>query len=91
MNNPSVQEVRANLSSYLKRAEAGDVIKITRRGNEVAVLISLDAYKQLTEPRPNFTSALARFYERHGEPESDLNAVFEGLRDRSDGRLVNFD
>ena len=94
MHSPSVQDLRAKLSSYLKRAEAGDVIKITRRGHEVAVLLSLDAYERLTAPRPSFTGALASFYERHGAPESDpsdLDAALEGLREPSEGRTVSFD
>ena len=91
MSAPSVQEVRANLSSYLKRAEEGDVVKITRRGHEVAVLISVDAYEQLIAQRASFTKSLASFYQRYGAPEGDLASALEGIREPSEGREISFD
>lgn len=87
----SVQDLRANLSSYLKRAEAGDVVKITRSGHEVAVLISVDAYEQLIAQRASFTQYLASFYQRYGAPEGDLASALEGIREPSEGRQVSFD
>ena len=87
----SVQELRANLSSFLKRAEEGDVVKITRCGHEVAVLISVDVYEQFIAQRASFTQSLASFYQRYGAPEGDLASALEEIREPSEGREVSFD
>lgn len=42
-----LQDAKAHFSQIVNLAEAGKLIKITRRGEEVAVLISKKQYNQL--------------------------------------------
>lgn len=56
MQSIGVSELRANLSSFLERVRAGEVIIITSRGQEVAhlvppTLITTAAREKLTELR----------------------------------------
>ena len=90
MSSSSIQEVRANISSYVRRAEGGEVIKITRRGHEVAVLLSRESYERLIEPKRGLMSALESFHERY-DADGEDHVAFDELRERSEGREVSFD
>ena len=63
-------------------------IELTRRGEPVAILLSIDAYRRLAEPKVKFWDAYTAFRKAHAEPEIQPED-FEGLRDRSPGREVD--
>ena len=85
--NYSISEARHNLAALVHELESQDRIQLTRRGEPVAVLLSMRAYRRLTAPRANFWDAYQSF--RKAFSLSKLNiqpAVFEAVRDRSIGR-----
>ena len=43
LNAVGVRELRQNLSVYLERVAAGETLRVTDRGHDVALLIPLDA------------------------------------------------
>ena len=64
-----LQNAKAHFSHLVKLVEKGESIKITRSGNEVAVLISKELYDQLTAKK---TSLLDCFLSAP-YPELDLD------------------
>jgi prevent-host-death family protein len=83
----SIAEARHDLAALVHELEGRDFIELTRRGNPVAVMLSVREYRRLTAGRDRFWDAYQAFREsvdvsRLGiEPE-----VFE--RDPSPGREV---
>lgn len=53
----SIADFRKHLPASIQRAEGGDVIRISRHGVPVAVVISHARYQQLTTARPSLTLA----------------------------------
>ncbi len=82
----SVAFARDNLARILHQAEEGTPVKITRRGKTVAVLLGVREYEKLQSS--NFISAYQKW--RANLDEEFDEPVFEGLRDRSDGREFRF-
>lgn len=83
----SIAEARHDLAAIVHELEGRDFIELTRRGEPVAVMLSLREYRRLVAGRDRFWDAYRAFREnvdlaRLGiEPE-----VFEGVRDPSPGR-----
>lgn len=85
----SIAEARSNLPTVIKAAEAGTEIEITRRGEPVAVVISINDYRKTHGKAASFSEA----YEKWRQEAPDVlvpDNVFENLRDKSPGREVNF-
>jgi len=82
----SVADARNQLASLVHDVEAGSPVEITRRGEPVAVLVSLAEYRRLTASRPRLGDALAAF-RASADVGSLLGATaFDGTRDRGPGR-----
>jgi prevent-host-death family protein len=82
----SIAQARDHLPRIIHAAESGTPIELTRRGQAVAVIVSLQEYRRLTLGRSDFWTAYERF-SAGSLGEEDIGAeVFEGLRDRSPGR-----
>lgn len=62
-----VQEAKQRLSAVLRAAEEGQPQVITRRGEDVAVVIDIASYRRLTGVELSFTDFL-----RHGPVLDDL-------------------
>lgn len=83
----SIAEARHDLAAIVHELEGRDLIELTRRGEPVAVMLSLREYRRLAASRDRFWDAYQAFREtvdlaRLGtDPE-----VFEGVRDTSPGR-----
>lgn len=83
----SIAQAKDNLPGIVHEAEAGSEVELTRRGQPVAVIVSVDQYRQLSGRKSNFWEEVTKFRE-----ETDLVALavgpeyFESLRDRSPGR-----
>jgi prevent-host-death family protein len=83
----SIAEARDNLAALVHDLEKSERIELTRRGEPVAVLLSLRAYRRLTAPRGSFWEAYRAFREAYPLEELDIQTdVFEGVRDSSPGR-----
>ena len=86
----SIAKARDQLAELVHRAESGTAVELTRHGKPVAVILSKQAYEELTQRRPGLWDALERFREKHDLEAADLGPdVFEGIRDRSPGRKVD--
>jgi len=83
----SIAEARHDLAAIVHELESCDHIELTRRGEPVAVMLSLGEYRRLAAGREKFWDAYRAFRETNElsrlgiEPE-----VFEGVRDPSPGR-----
>jgi prevent-host-death family protein len=87
----SVAEARQNFARLIKRAQRGDAIEITRRGESVAVILSASEYLALSGERPSFIQAAREVREKMDVENLDIEGeIFEGLRDDSSGREVSF-
>ena len=86
----SVAEARKQLSKLLHDVEGGQPVEITRRGNSVAVVLSLADYQRLANVTGAFGEAYASW--RRTVEEADLEMpddYFDSLRDHSVGREVD--
>jgi prevent-host-death family protein len=84
----SIAEARSNLPDLVKKAEAGKVVELTRRGEPVAVLIGRKEYDRLLTGSSRFSHAWDEFA-RHVELASleiHPEEVFAGVRDKTSGR-----
>jgi prevent-host-death family protein len=86
----SVADARNQLAALVHGVERGHPVEITRRGEPVAVLLSIVDYRRLASPSPDLLGALQRF--RNGADLDALRAdeVFAVERDRSPGRSVSW-
>jgi prevent-host-death family protein len=85
----SVADARAHLPDILDEVEAGKDVQLTRRGEPVAVVLSLEKYEALCGNRPNFADAYQAFTERYAPEDIGLEPdFFDSLRERSSGRRV---
>ena len=84
----SIAEARNKLPRLIHRLGAHEHFVLTRRGEPVAVLMSLDRYRSFLEERPDFWQALQRFRAeaRLEDDDQGLAEVFEGMRDPAPGR-----
>jgi antitoxin Phd len=82
----SIADAQGRLRAIVHDAEKGDVAELTRRGKPVAVVLSIADYERLRGAPGNFWSALQEFRASHDLAGLDVEAVFEGARDRSPGR-----
>jgi prevent-host-death family protein len=90
-NQYSIADAKNKLPSIIHSVEKGPSVKLTRRGRPVAVLLSIQEYEQLSRKKEGFWRALKDFRkqaEREGVEIS--NSDFEGLRDNSAGREVDW-
>ena len=88
----SIAEAKNKLPSIIHQVEKGPSVELTRRGEAVAVLLSVHEYERLDQKTRGFWNSLMTF--RHvlrdeGVEITDLD--FEGLRDSSTGREVEFE
>ena len=93
----SIAEARKHLAEIVDDALDGEPARITRRGRDVAVLVSAEEYDRLRAGKRSFAEAYAAYRAefpegRHLEPgEPDiLPEYWDGLRDRSPGRESPF-
>jgi prevent-host-death family protein len=86
----SIAEARSRLPSIVDEAESGIAVELTRRGQPVAVLVSLREFERLRGERLHFSDAYTRFLERHSLEEIGVEDDFaSSTRDRTTGRKVS--
>ena len=90
MEHYSIADARRNLSRLVRAVERGVAVGLTRRGKQVAVLISTSSYARHTGSEGRFGRNYDAFVADH-----DLDAIgiepqtFEQVRDESPGRQVS--
>jgi len=83
----SIAEARRNLAAFVHDLERKDRIELTRRGEPVAVLLSMRACRNLSELRQSFWEAHEAFRAEFPLDKLDIQpATFTEARDRSPGR-----
>lgn len=86
----SIAEARSRLPSIVDEAESGIEVELTRRGQPVAVLVSLREFERLRGKRLHFSDAYRKFLERHSLEEIGIEDHFAvSTRDRTTGRKVS--
>lgn len=87
----SIAQARDQFTQIVQKAEDGEPVQITRRGQPVAVLLSHSAYQRMTLLKPYFGEALESFRDSFEIQTLDINPeqVFS-VRDRTPGREVCF-
>ena len=87
----SIAEAKNQLSKLVHDAEGGAPIELTRRGEPVAVLLSVSDYKRLTADKAAFWERFAQFRTDHRvdqlgiEPDVWLGGVRSASRSRDFG------
>ncbi len=89
----SIAEARKHLSEIIDEAIEGKPARITRRGREVAVVVSAAEFERLRSGKKSFAETYAAYREEFPEgvddDEGQLGAEFwNSLRDRAPGRDV---
>ena len=85
MSEFSIAETKAQLPRLVQQAEAGDVVRITRRGRQVAVLLSRASDERLIAPRDDLAGFLNTWraaMDARGIAPPDA-AAWQDLRDNS--------
>ena len=84
----SIAQARDRLPSLVRAAERGAEIELTRRGQRVAVLVSIATHERLNNAGSDFWARLTEL--RSTLPRSALvpRDQLEGLRQRDAGRPV---
>ena len=86
----SITEARSRLPSIIDQAEAGVEVELTRRGQPVAVLVSLREFERLRGKRLHFGDAYKKFLETYSLREIGVDDDFAvSTRDRTTGRKVS--
>lgn len=85
----SIAEAKNLLPSIVHKVENGSPITLTRRGKPIAVMLSIETYRQLSQEKMGFWKAWQSFQQSIAtETVTFTDADFEGLRDRSVGRKL---
>ena len=88
----SIADARRNLSAIIREAENGKEIVLTRRGEPVAMLIGIRAFKQLNSTQGDFATAYQEFRETSNLDNLDLDPdeLYGDVRKEIEGRETQF-
>ncbi len=88
----SIAEAKNKLPSIIHSVEDGPPVKLTRRGQPVAVLLSIHDYERFKGKKGDFWSALTAFRQVAQKEKVEISdSDFKDLRDASTGREVNWE
>ena len=83
----SIAEARHHFAALVHELEHKPMIELTRRGEPVAVLLSIQEYHRLLAKDASFWDAYTAFRDSVGLAGLQIDAeLFDGVRDRSPGR-----
>lgn len=86
----SVAAARSSLPTLIDQAEAGLTIELTRRGQPVAVVVSIRQFERLRGARRRFGDAYRHFLETHSLEEIGVDKDFAASgREKGVGRKVS--
>jgi prevent-host-death family protein len=87
----SIAEARHDLAALVHELERKPRIELTRRGQPVAVLLSIREYNRLRAAKQDFWEAYLAFRKRNNLEKLDIEPeIWDGVRDKSPGREVEF-
>jgi prevent-host-death family protein len=87
----SIAEARNHFAEIVHDLKHVSRIEVTRRGRPVAILISVEEFEMLRAGNVSFTSAYETFRSTVDLTNAGIEPeVFEGLRDPSLGRAMNW-
>ena len=85
----SIAEAKNRLPSIIHDVEKGPLVKLTRRGKPVAVLMSIQEYERLNYKYNSFWRTISEFRQKIKNKGIEISSNdFEGLRDPSTGRDI---
>ena len=84
----SIAQARHGLAAIVHELEQQAMIELTRRGEPVAVLLSLDEHQRLLARQRDFWSALSAFRQQFVPEDDDLADLLRDARDAVPGREV---
>lgn len=83
-----ISEARNNLPNLVREVEHGPPVELTRRGQPVAVLLSINEFQRLTSGKKDLWSAIQDFRARHDLSGLDIDQIYADVRDHSPGREI---
>lgn len=87
----SIAEARNRFAKIIHDLDHVSQVEVTRRGQPVAVLLSIEAFERMKAQRSNFWQAYTAFREAFGlEQEGIEPELFTGAREPSPGREVDW-
>lgn len=90
MKTASLAAVRDRFTAFVRDVENDGPVTLTRRGEAVAVLLSIDEYQRLNQPRHSFSTAYAELLKKFDLSTDGVTAEeFPPVRDPSPGRPVD--
>ncbi|MEL7068496.1 MAG: type II toxin-antitoxin system Phd/YefM family antitoxin [Cyanobacteria bacterium J06581_3] len=88
----SIAQARDRFTQLVHEVEQGNAVEVTRRGQRVAVLVSVEEYDRLQKPKQGFLQSVLAWREKFGLDERDeddedraFEAIMETVRDKSPG------
>lgn len=84
----SIAEAKNHLPLMVRRAESGEPVEITRRGEPVAVVLSIEEYRRLQERQPNLYDTIMEFRQEYAAELDDADGDFVPAR-TDYGRKLN--
>ena len=82
----SIATARNSLPALVHAVETGPPVEITRRGQPVAVLLSIDEYRRMNGKKPDLWAAIQQFRQSADLENLDVEEIYADVRDRSAGR-----
>jgi prevent-host-death family protein len=90
----SIAEGNSNFAKMIREAEIKGPVKIIRRGKPIAIVLSVEEYERLAEPKDDFWSAYLKWRSQADWSKvsnDDIDEIFKVVRDKSPGRDFAFD
>ncbi|MBX7232883.1 MAG: type II toxin-antitoxin system Phd/YefM family antitoxin [Caldilineales bacterium] len=85
----TIAQARNHFASIVHEAEEDAPVEVTRRGQSVAVVLSMQTYRRLVTARTDFWEAYSSYRRRIDLAQMGIEPeVFAGVRDSSPGREV---
>jgi len=89
----SIATARDQFATLVRQIEENDQpVQVTRRGQPVAIILSVEEYDRLVrhQPEPDFWQAYLEYKERWQDVQMDIeDDIWEGVRDRTPPREDN--
>ena len=84
----SIAQAHRNLPRLVREAELGKTVRLTRRGQPVAVLVGYRSFERMVTGRRSFVEAYEEFKKTVDLADLDFDPPesLEGTRDESPGR-----
>lgn len=87
----SIAEARNRFAEIVQNLRHVSRVEVTRRGRPVAILMSVEEFERLSADSVTFTSAYAAFRKTVDLAQEGIEpGVFDGVRDSSPGREMNW-